>query len=476
MSLKRVRGFLLFKNIDTKKKILVNMLLAQLGFATISTTAILSSSHIMSLIIVNLIFALLIAYTNFAAMNRIIGGIDRFRNHMDEIMDFVFMRTNSVKKASHIKNDEIGMILTEMNHYIDMIDAIRKEDMKVLGEIVLSMDKISRGTYTCKITSDSHNFMIRALRDTINNMIETSRLNMKSITSTLDSYSNNDYTSKISIDKKLTDEMLQVMNSINSLGEALAYNAKTNLSNGLTISKNSEDMTVSINNVANQATEQAASLEETSAALEEITSITKNNTINTDKMATLGKNVKEAVRKGQTLASQTNSSMDEINEEVSSINEAITIIDQIAFQTNILSLNAAVEAATAGEAGKGFAVVAGEVRNLANRSAQAASEIKVLIEKATQKATTGKSISDSMIQGYQELNKHINETISLIDEVAIASKEQMKGIEQINDTVSVLDKATQENASEASKVADISNEMVQIANDLLTDAKEKKFN
>lgn len=93
---------------------------------------------------------------------------------------------------------------------------------------------------------------------------------------------------------------------------------------------------------------------------------------------------------GEKLASQTTKERDEINQEVSSINEAITIIDQIAFQTNILSLNAAVEAATAGEAGKGFAVVAQEVRNLANRSADAVNEIKNLVENATSKANNGK--------------------------------------------------------------------------------------
>ena len=105
--------------------------------------------------------------------------------------------------------------------------------------------------------------------------------------------------------------------------------------------------------------------------------------------------------------------MDEINKEVSSINEAIEVIDQIAFQTNILSLNAAVEAATAGEAGKGFAVVAQEVRNLASRSAEAAKEIKNIVEIATSKANEGKGIANSMKDGYTELNKKINETLAL---------------------------------------------------------------
>ena len=119
--------------------------------------------------------------------------------------------------------------------------------------------------------------------------------------------------------------------------------------------------------------------------------------------------------------------MTEIDKEVNAINEAITVIDQIAFQTNILSLNAAVEAATAGEAGKGFAVVAQEVRNLASRSAEAANEIKTLVQNATTKANDGKSIANQMINGYTELNENISKTIELIKDVEMASKEQQQG-------------------------------------------------
>ena len=193
-------------------------------------------------------------------------------------------------------------------------------------------------------------------------------------------------------------------------------------------------------------------------------------------MANLGETVKSAVVNGQTLASKTAISMGEINEKVTAINEAITVIDQIAFQTNILSLNAAVEAATAGEAGKGFAVVAAEVRNLASRSAEAAREIKALVEDATNKANDGKEISAEMIKGYIELNNKISETINLIDEVSTSSKELITGVEQINDSVNMLDKVTQENASEANNISIIANKVSSLAHNLVSEAKEKKFN
>ncbi|NVJ53139.1 MAG: methyl-accepting chemotaxis protein [Campylobacteraceae bacterium] len=466
----------MYKNLSSKAKLLINMIIAQLGFAVITTTAIITSNDLVAILIVNFFFAIIVGYMNFAAMKRITGGIERFKKYMDDIMDFVFMRTNRIQKAQYMKNDEIGLILTEMNSYVDKIDTIRKDDMKVLGEVVLTMDKVSRGTYQCRINSQSKNFMIKALRDTINKMLDTTESNMNELKTSLEKYANDDYREKINISSKLTDDMLNVMESINILGNNLSTNAKKNLENGQKLERNSTSMNNSVRNVAHKANEQAASLEETAAALEEITSITRNNTNNATQMASLSKTVQSSVENGQVLASKTAQSMQEINEEVASINEAITVIDQIAFQTNILSLNAAVEAATAGEAGKGFAVVAQEVRNLANRSADAAREIKDLVENARNKTAEGKDISNSMIKGYEELNTHMRETLEIIADVSSASKEQMTGIEQINDTVSMLDRVTQENASEANNVAQVANDTLLMANDLVNDAKQKQFN
>jgi methyl-accepting chemotaxis protein len=317
--------------------------------------------------------------------------------------------------------------------------------------------------------------MIRELCKVTNSMIEKSGSNMTSLRGTLELYTNNDFTKSVPIDPKLKSDMLAVMQSVNQLGVALRTNAKLNLTNGETLNHNAITMSESVSNVAAKANQQAASLEETAAALEEITSITRNNASNTVKMSQLGVVVNKAVSQGQQLANKTASSVEDINQEVMSINEAIRVIDQIAFQTNILSLNAAVEAATAGEAGKGFAVVAQEVRNLANRSADAANEIKALVESAASKANDGKNISAEMIKGYQTLNTHINETIHLIEDVSSASKEQMQGIEQINDAVTILDRVTQENASEANNVSNIASEVRAMADELVSDAKSKRF-
>ena len=461
-------------HLSSKKRFFLNMLLSQVGFAAISTVAILSDHKISAIIAVNIVFAIIVGYINYNSMQRVVGGINRIKEYIENLMDYMFFKTNNIRKAEYIKNDDIGAILKELNEYFDKYDKMRKDDMHVLGELVIALDKVAQGIYSTQINSSTSNFMVHTLKEVVNKMLVRANTNIEDLVEIIGLYSEHDYRKQVNINPILKGKMKLAMEQINQLGSELNNNAKHNLENGTLLEKNSLTMNRSVENLANKANAQAASLEETAAALEEITGITKNNTQNAHKMSNLSKDVKDSVILGENLANKTAFSMDEINAKVEAINEAIEVIDQIAFQTNILSLNAAVEAATAGEAGKGFAVVAQEVRNLANRSAEAAKEIKDLVENATSKTNDGKKISDEMKAGYNNLNKLISETIDIIQDVSIASSEQLKGIEQINDAVAILDRVTQENASEASNVALIANETLDMAKILVEDAKTKK--
>ncbi|MGB0990829.1 MAG: methyl-accepting chemotaxis protein, partial [Halarcobacter sp.] len=172
--------------------------------------------------------------------------------------------------------------------------------------------------FKCRINSESSNPTVVTLKNTLNKMLDSLDDATTRILRVMSSYTNDDYSDSVKVYEQYTDEMRELMLSINKLGEALGNNAKANLNNGQTLEHNSATMTASMNNLAAKANEQAASLEETAAAVEEITSITRNNAENATKMAELGKTVRTSVTTGEDLASKTASSMDEINDKVTS--------------------------------------------------------------------------------------------------------------------------------------------------------------
>ncbi len=423
-----------------------------------------------TLLILITIFILIFAYfITVYTFNKLINdSLSRFKKYFNNFLRFISMEDNKFTQAEVSHKDEINELMIMLNDTATKFDAKLKSDIKVMGEVVLITAKVEQGIYRCRVTSNSENPMIMTLKGSLNSLLSILDQNMTTIETTLKDYSNENFSQRITIDKRLKENMLAVMSGVNTLGTTLESNATSNLKHGKLLEENSNTMTHSMENLATKANEQAASLEEISASLEEITSLTRDTSKNATKMSELGNNVRSSVLKGHTLASDTANSMGQIDEKVSAILESINAIDQIAFQTNILSLNAAVEAATAGEAGKGFAVVAQEVRNLASRSAEAAKDIKDLVESASHQAIEGKKISSTMIEGYSELNENMDETIKLIQNVSSASQEQIAGIEQINHSVSVLDSMTQENANEATNVKELSSGIKSMAQELVS--------
>ncbi|MEA3384342.1 MAG: methyl-accepting chemotaxis protein [Campylobacterota bacterium] len=464
----------MFKNFTTKQKLIHNIVISLLGFIFISIAGYMQS--LVSIISLFIFFSTYVVLSNYIIMNQAKEGFDQFNNQFKQFINFMLMKQNRVVKIENPSSDDMGQLNSTLNDAIDIVQKNMQEDMKLMGEIVLTTDKSEQGIFTCRVKANTNNPMLRTLKINMNKMLDELEKIISDVSSVADCYAHDDFTKSVKISNNIKADLKTLLESVNSLGDSLSSSAKTNLSNGQHLESNATTMTQSVTNLANKASQQAESLEETAAAVEEITSITRNNVSNATKMSQLGRTVKDAVSKGSTLAGETSSAMDEINRQVTAINEAITVIDQIAFQTNILSLNAAVEAATAGEAGKGFAVVAQEVRNLASRSAEAANEIKTLVENATTKTNDGKKISDDMIKGYEAINTHFSETITLIEDVSSASKEQMRGIEQINDAVTILDKVTQENAHEANLVAKISEDVSEMSNNLVSQASSKRFN
>jgi len=373
-------------------------------------------------------------------------------------------------------SDEIRKVADHFNTYIKKVEEGSKEDAFLIEDAQKIIEQIKHGNYEKTIQSTTSNQALEQFKTGVNDMILETKQHLANINMILGEYSEYNYLSKVSLENIQEGSALQkLVENINTLRDSITAMLVENKQNGLVLGNSSDFLLENVNLLSGSTNEAAAALEETAAALEEVTSNISSTTTNIVKMAHLAKRVTDGALEGKTLATQTTNAMDEINKEVNAISEAITIIDQIAFQTNILSLNAAVEAATAGESGKGFAVVAGEVRNLASRSIEAANEIKRLVSNATGKANNGKKIADSMISGYITLSENITQTIDLIQSVELASKEQLNGINQINDAVNSLDQQTQKNAVIASKTYDIAIDTDNIAKLVVSNANEKEF-
>jgi methyl-accepting chemotaxis protein len=422
----------------------------------------MTSLFIRILIIITIITTIVLIL-NFVISKGIVKSLKILEKSMKNLAD-----GKSSEKIEILNNDETTIIASHFNTYMENVEKGLEKDKKIINEVKSVIEKINSGLFNTKVKGHANSPEVEELVQELNNMIVTTSSNLTELSNVLVAYGNSNFAFKIPNINGLTGLMASLLSGIGATGNTVQELLSLIDNSNKRLLYSSKELTESSSNLSNASNTQAASLEETAAAIEEVTSTIINNAKDTQKMSTFAKELISSADEGKSLANNTASSMDNITKEVNMISEAITVIDQIAFQTNILSLNAAVEAATAGESGKGFAVVAQEVRNLAARSAEAANEIKSLVESAKDKAIDGKDISDRMIDGYIKLNTNIENTLDLIDSVANASKEQEQAMTQINESIAALDQATQNNADEASRISTMATNNENLATSLQT--------
>jgi methyl-accepting chemotaxis protein len=262
----------------------------------------------------------------------------------------------------------------------------------------------------------------------------------------------NDHSSLLFAMKTMRDSLVNIVSQVRTGTDTIATASNQIAAGNLDLSSRTE--------------EQASSLEETASSMEELTSTVKQNADNARQANQLAVSASEVAGKGGTVVSEVVDTMASINESSKKIVDIIGVIDGIAFQTNILALNAAVEAARAGEQGRGFAVVAAEVRNLAQRSASAAKEIKILIDDSVEKVDSGAKLVDQAGMTMQEIVESVKRVTDIMGEITAASQEQTSGIEQINQAISQMDEVTQQNASLVEQAAAASEAMQDQASSL----------
>ena len=273
-----------------------------------------------------------------------------------------------------------------------------------------------------------------------------------------------DLTSRIEVDS--TDETGQLLHALKTMNENLVRTVQTVRSGTDAISTASNEVAAGNLDLSARTEQQASALEETASSMEELTSTVKQNADNARQANTLAEAASSVAERGGRVIGDVVGTMDKINSSSGKIADIIGVIDGIAFQTNILALNAAVEAARAGEQGRGFAVVATEVRNLAQRSAAAAKEIKGLIDDSTEAVQAGGKLVGEAGATMQEIVESVRRVTDIMSEITSASQEQTAGIEQINEAITQMDQVTQQNAALVEEAAAASASMQEQAANL----------
>ena len=401
--------------------------------------------------------------------------IDNLLNGLDEFEKYLKNETNSIDLKPNSNNRDFRAIEDKIISISQYIQQEKTEDLRIFGEIMLVCEKLSDGFTDDTITQRSGDDKINYIAYSINEAVKNIRLSLTKVCDVLQKYENNDYRANIDETLFRGGQFRELLEGINKLQKSITSRVLQAYKIGLTLEHQANILQQEVTNLSEATNNQAAAVEETAAAVEEIAANINSNTRNTADMLEAGKNLVDSANKSMTLAKDTTKSMENIANSTQAVYDAIGVISQIAFQTNILSLNAAVEAATAGEAGKGFAVVAGEVRNLANRSAEAAKTIELLMDELKEQTVIGKESSLKMDEEFNKLNDNIHTTLESLDSIVKASKEQSAGIAQINQSIQNIDLSTQKNAASTQNVRNIAVQTYNVASKLVDANKDVSF-
>ena len=354
-------------------------------------------------------------------------------------LDFGMCQRRLRVTASPVR-DARGDYLGRASQWLD-----RTGEVAVENEVAMIVAAASNGDFTQRVASEGKEGFFLQLSKNLNQLLDTSQRGIDDVVHVLGSLAKGDLTQRIEADyagsfgqmktdaNETADNLGDIVRQIKEAADAINTAAKE-------ISSGNQDLSA-------RTEEQASSLEETASSMEQLTSTVKQNADNARQANELAGSAQQVAEKGGAVVGQVVQTMSAIAHSSHKISDIIGVIDGIAFQTNILALNAAVEAARAGEQGRGFAVVASEVRNLAQRSAAAAKEIKELIADSVDKVENGNKQVEQAGKTMEQVVTSIKSVAKIMADISEASREQSAGIEQVSLAVSQMDEVTQQNAA-----------------------------
>jgi methyl-accepting chemotaxis protein len=364
--------------------------------------------------------------------------------------------------------DEMGRVFKIAKIATDMTAEVNASMMlKDAVEQTLEVVSAARdGNLTNRIEMDGKTGSVKELCEAVNSLLDTCSVSLEDVARMLGALAEGN------LMERITDEYHgtfgQLKDDANKTAEQLTDTISQIKEAGDVISTASREIAQGNTDLSQRTEEQASSLEETASSMQELTSTVRQNADNARQASQMATTASEVAAKGGKVVGQVVATMSSINASSKKIVDIISVIDSIAFQTNILALNAAVEAARAGEQGRGFAVVATEVRNLAQRSAAAAKEIKTLISDSVENVGNGTRLVDEAGKTMEEVVNSIKRVTDMMSEITAASQEQSSGIEQVNQAIIQMDAVTQQNAALVEEAAASAESMSDQAQNLMS--------
>lgn len=391
------------------------------------------------------------ALPNFSVSKLQGANIDQFHKnpaHQSQMLaSFTNTHTAQIVVAGRTFRLVANPIINEKGERLGSVVewADRTIEVATEQEVASIVQSAAMGDFTVRMDLQGKSGFFLQLGEAINKLLQTSEVGLNEVVRVLGALSQGDLTENITNEYfgtfgRLKDDSNRTIEKLKEIVGQIKDATDT-------INTAAREIAAGNSDLSQRTEEQASSLEETASSMEELTSTVKQNAENAKQANQLAIGASDVAGKGGAVVNQVVVTMDSINESSRKIVDIISVIDGIAFQTNILALNAAVEAARAGEQGRGFAVVAGEVRNLAQRSAAAAKEIKTLIGDSVEKVQGGSKLVAQAGQTMEEIVTSIRRVTDIMSEITAASVEQSAGIEQVNLAITQMDEVTQQNAA-----------------------------